>query len=301
MKLIVQPRDGFAEILTGIRSAKKEIDVLIFRFDRSEVEKALEAAVKRGVKVRALIAHTNKGGEKYLRKLEQRLLEAGASVARTGDEFVRYHGKYMVVDRRSLYLLGFNFTLLDTAGSRSFGIVTRQRTQVLEALKLFEADRARQPFEIAGERLIVSPENARTALGDFIRKAKKQLFVYDPKVSDVMLSRLLKDRVKHGVDVRIIGRVGKAAQEIPHEKYPGKRLHVRAMIRDGRAAFIGSQSMRKLELDNRREVGIFIKNATVVNELARTFEDDWSLTDSGRRAQKDENAPAEAVAYPQAV
>jgi phosphatidylserine/phosphatidylglycerophosphate/cardiolipin synthase-like enzyme len=95
--------------------------------------------------------------------------------------------------------------------------------------------------------------------------------------------------------------VGKQSQDIPHEKYPGKRLHVRAMIRDGREAFIGSQSMRKLELDNRREVGIFIKNATVVNELARTFEDDWSLTDSGRRAQKDENAPAEAVAYPQAV
>ena len=221
MKLIVQPRDGFAEILTGIRSAKKEIDVLIFRFDRPEIEKALDAAVKRGVKVRALIAHTNKGGENYLRRLEQRLLEAGASVARTGDEFVRYHGKYLVVDRRCLYLLGFNFTLIDTARSRSFGVVTRQRSQVQEALKLFEADRARQPFEIAGERLIVSPENARTALGDFIRKAKKQLLVYDPKVSDVMLSRLLKDRVKNGVDVRIIGRVGKPAQDIPHEKYPG--------------------------------------------------------------------------------
>jgi hypothetical protein len=34
---------------------------------------------------------------------------------------------------------------------------------------------------------------------------------------------------------------------------------VRVIIRDGRDAFIGSQSLRKLELDQRREVGVFEK------------------------------------------
>ena len=33
------------------------------------------------------------------------------------------------------------------------------------------------------------------------------------------------------------------------------RLHVRAIIRDGTRAFVGSQSLRKEELDSRREVG----------------------------------------------
>ncbi len=89
MKLIVQPRDGLSSIVSAIRLAKKEIDLVIFRFDRPEIEKALDAAVKRGVRVRALIAHTNRGGEKNLRKLEQKLLEAGVTVARTGDEFPR--------------------------------------------------------------------------------------------------------------------------------------------------------------------------------------------------------------------
>ena len=42
-----------------------------------ELEKALAAAVARGVAVRALIAHTNRGGEKNLRKLEMRLLGRG--------------------------------------------------------------------------------------------------------------------------------------------------------------------------------------------------------------------------------
>lgn len=273
-------------LLSDIRLAKKEIDIVIFRFDRDEIEKTLEAAVRRGVKVRALIAHTNRGGEKRLRKLEQQLLDVGATIARTGDEFVRYHGKFLVIDRTTLWLMGFNFTALDIARSRSFAIVTKQKSEVQHALSLFEADRARQPYDPSGSKLVVSPENARSLLSEFLRKSKKQLLVYDPKVSDDAMAKILKDRVKLGVDVRIIGKLGKAAKGLVCEKYSGKRLHVRAIIRDGKDAFLGSQSLRKLELDKRREVGIIVKNASIVRELTATFEEDWALTDSGRDKRK---------------
>ena len=59
-----------APVVTTIKQAKKSIDVLIFRLDRLEIARALEAAVARGVRVRALTAHINRGGEKILRKLE---------------------------------------------------------------------------------------------------------------------------------------------------------------------------------------------------------------------------------------
>jgi phosphatidylserine/phosphatidylglycerophosphate/cardiolipin synthase-like enzyme len=286
MKLIVQPRDGWTELLSAIRQAKKEIDLVIFRFDRPDIAKALDAAIKRGVVVRTLVAHTNRGGEKNLRKLEQRLLETGAIVARTGDEFARYHGKLMVVDRSVLWLMCFNLTALDVARSRSFAIVTRLRADVQQALKLFDADATRQPFEPSPSQLVVSPENARTILVDYVRKAKKQLLIYDPKVSDPAALKLLKDHAKNGLDVRVIGKVSKGANDLAHEKYPGKRLHARVIIRDHHDAFLGSQSLRKLELDKRREVGIIVGDQSAVSELARTFEDDWALTDSGKREAK---------------
>jgi phosphatidylserine/phosphatidylglycerophosphate/cardiolipin synthase-like enzyme len=286
MKLIVQPRDGWSEFLSAIRQAKKEIDLVIFRFDRPDIGKALDAAIKRGVVVRTLVAHTNRGGEKNLRKLEQRLLETGAIVARTGDEFIRYHGKLMVIDRSVLWLMCFNLTALDVARSRSFAIVTRQRADVQQALKLFDADATRQPFEPSPSQLVVSPENARTILVDFVRKARKQLLVYDPKVSDPAFLKALKDHAKNGLDVRIIGKVSKGGNDLAHEKYPGKRLHARVIVRDHHDAFLGSQSLRKLELDKRREVGIIVKDQSVVSELAKTFEDDWALTDSGKREAK---------------
>jgi phosphatidylserine/phosphatidylglycerophosphate/cardiolipin synthase-like enzyme len=242
---------------------------------------------------RALIANTNRGGEANLRKLETQLLEAGAIVARTGTEFVRYHGKLMVVDRSALWLFGFNFTALDIAKSRSFGIVTKQKTVVQEALKLFEADTARQPFEPTAGALLVSPDNARVLLSEFVGGAKQQLLIYDPKIGDQAMIKLLKGLVKDGVDVRVIGKVGKRANDLPHEKYPGKRLHVRAIVRDGREAFVGSQSMRKLELDKRREVGLIFRDAAAVAELIKTFECDWKLTDSGKKA-KDKTEAGEA-------
>ena len=55
----------------------------------------------------------------------------------------------------------------------------------------------------------------------------------------------------------------------------GLRLHVRAIVRDRKAAFVGSQSMRKLELDKRREVGMITKDRRAVNNIAAMFDADW--------------------------
>ena len=275
MKLIVQPGDGVAPVVRAIEKAKKTIDIVIFRFDRADIEKALHAAVARGVVVRALIAHTNKGGEKGLRKLELRLLEAGATVARTADDLTRYHGKMMVVDNATLHVYGFNYTKLDIDKSRSFGIVTRDRRIVSEAMKLFEADALRQSYTPAHRRLVVSPENSRALLTEFIKGAKQQLLIYDAQVSDNAIQKVLQERAKAGVDVRIIGTLEKSLKGVKVRRLSDMRLHVRAIIRDAREAFIGSQSLRRLELEGRREVGIIIKNGGIVRRIQAVFEADW--------------------------
>jgi cardiolipin synthase len=285
MKLIVQPDAGIAPVLAAIKRAKKTIDVLIFRLDRPEITKALEAAVARGVQVRALTAHTNRGGEKNLRKLELELLEGGLTVSRTADDLVRYHGKMMIVDGAVLHVYGFNFTGLDMEQSRSFGIVTRNKRLVQQALKLFEADFDRKPYSPGCDRFVVSPDNARDCLANFLKRTRKQLLIYDPHATDDSLLRIITDRIKSGVEVKIIGKVD-GKWDIKGEKYPGKRMHIRAIVRDGRRAFIGSQSLRKLELDKRREVGVIVSDARVVRQIVAVFEQDWALTDSGRKETK---------------
>ena len=274
MKLIVQPDAGVMPIIDAIRRARKTIHIAIFRFDRNEVEHELGQAVARGVRVRALTAHTNRGGESRLRKLEQRLLAAGITVTRSADDLLRYHGKFLVSDD-TLHVFGFNFTKLDIDKSRSFGIATRDQRTVNEACKLFDADATRQPYSPSRSNLVVSPETSRTMLSAFLKGARKELAIYDNKIHDPMMIRLLKERAAKGVRVRVIGDLKGPDGDVQVRPLKGLRAHIRAIIRDNTRAFVGSQSLRKEELDSRREVGLLISNPNVARTLMKVFEADW--------------------------
>ena len=287
MELIIEPKDGLLPLVAAIKKATKQIDITIFRFDLKELQRALESAVTRGVKVHALIAHTSGSGEKRLRKLELELLNAGVTVSRTDDELRRYHYKMLLVDRDTLYTQGFNYTRLDIEKSRSMAVATRNKAMVAEAIKLFEADATRQPYTANNDNFLVSPENARTGLARFIKSAKKELLIYDVKVSDRQMIKLLQDRVKAGVDVRILGKMSKRAEGLRCEKMPVMRLHLRAMLRDSQEMFLGSMSLRALELDKRREVGVIVKERAAAKQFRELFEEDWAKTESGKKADKD--------------
>ena len=277
MKLIVEPEGGIGPVLSAIAHAKRAIDIVIFRLDCRSVTRALEDAVGRGVLVRAMIARKHRGHSRDLRKLERRLLRSGVVLTRTAGDLVRYHGKMMIVDRRVLHVYGFNYTRRDYK-SRSFGIETTNQVLVREALKLFDADASRRPYQSGASDLVVSPSNSRERLAAFIRGARRQILVYDPRLSDAAMHRLLTQQAHAGVDVRVIGRTRRLQSTLPVERYPGFRLHVRAIIRDGQRAFIGSQSLGPIELDRRREVGVIVRDQAIVRRLRSIFERDWRRT-----------------------
>lgn len=280
-------------IVNAIRRARKTIHVAIFRFDSHEIEHELGQAVARGVRVRALTAHTNRGGEGRLRKLEQRLLAAGITVTRSADELLRYHGKFLVADD-TLHVFGFNFTRLDIEKSRSFGIATRDQRTVNEACKLFEADAMRQPYSPSRSNLVVSPETSRTMLSKFLKGARKELAIYDCKIQDSMIIRLLKERAAKGVRIRVIGDLKGPDGAVQVRPLKGLRLHVRAIVRDSTRAFVGSQSLRKVELDSRREVGLLISNPNVARQLMKVFEADWVESIRAKEAAKEEKVEKKA-------
>lgn len=291
VKLITQPDAGAGPLISAVQRAKRCVDIVIFRFDLDPLEEALEGAVARGVVVRALIAHTNRGGEQRLRKLEQRLLKAGVTVCRTKDDLVRYHGKSLTIDRRRVYILGFNYTAADLK-RRSFGVLVRSRRIVKEVLRLFEADANRTDFVPRVRDLVVSPENARRRLETFLRRARTSLDIYDPQVSDDQMLALLERKAARGVRIRILGKLEKkwAAGGLDARAFPGKRLHVRAIVRDSRRAFVGSQSLRKVELDGRRELGVIIRDRAIVRALEKTFKRDWRLTPAARKEKSRKKA-----------
>jgi phosphatidylserine/phosphatidylglycerophosphate/cardiolipin synthase-like enzyme len=194
-----------------------------------------------------------------------------------------------------LHLFGFNFTKLDIDRSRSFAISTRDARTVAEAVRLFESDVTRQAYVPGKANLVVSPENARAMLTTFLAGAKRELAIYDAKVQDPSIVRLLRERAAKGVKVRIIGSM-KGKDPGIEERRPSIRLHVRAIVRDGTHAFVGSQSLRKDELENRREVGLIINNPGVAAKIMQVFETDWSDSAKGAKVRPDKAKTARKTA-----
>ena len=169
-------------------------------------------------------------------------------------------------------------------------------TKVAEAQRLFDADVLRQPCEPSPQTLVVSPDNARKKLTEFVKGAKKSLWIYDPKINDNAITRVLEDRVQKGVDVRVLGSVGKRAKQFRADKMRSLRLHARVILRDGRDVFFGSQSLRTAELDGRREVGVIVSDAKIARAVGAVFENDWAETGTAKlEAEAETTAEAEAV------
>ena len=217
-------------------------------------------------------------------------------MSRTDDDLLRYHNKMLLIDNDVLYTLAFNFTRLDIEKSRSMGVATKNKSIVSEAMKLFDADSTRQPYTAGHDSFLVSPENARTGLAGFIKNARKELLIYDMKISDRHMIKLLQERARAGVDVRVIGKVTKKGEGVRSEKMPGMRLHVRAMLRDGQDLFLGSMSLRAVELDKRREVGVIVKERTAAKQFREVFEEDWAKTESGKKSDKEKSKADEKEA-----
>jgi cardiolipin synthase len=275
VKVIVQPRDGIEPLLEAIRRAEEFIELTIYRADRLEIEQELVEAAARGVHVHVLTTTTNRDDFKNLRKLESRLASTGVQVTQTAQDLIRYHNKMMIIDRRMLYLLTFNFTFLDIHHSRSFGVILDDPAIVAEAHDLFAADAARRRQLPVFKHLIVSPLNARERIAAFIRGARRQLLIYDNRLTDAQIIRLLIERARAGVEVKVIGAMDKNVREFPVKPMPAISLHAQTMIRDGEAAFLGSQSLRKAELDDRREVGLVVMDADAIRHFLVIFELDW--------------------------
>jgi uncharacterized membrane-anchored protein YjiN (DUF445 family) len=187
-------------------------------------------------------------------------------------------------------MLSFNFTHLDIDHSRGFGIITSNSKTVQEAIKLFAADCTRTSYTAGLETFVVSPVNSRKVLTTFLKRARKQLLIYDPEISDPEVVRVLQDRAKAGVEVRVIGKTSKRLG-LKVVKLTKIRLHTRTILKDASQAFIGSQSLREAELDSRREVGLIIREKKIVKQLTQCFESDWKSTDASTDSAMKKDEP----------
>jgi phosphatidylserine/phosphatidylglycerophosphate/cardiolipin synthase-like enzyme len=280
--VIIQPGDSFFPIVGAIDSATESIKMTIFRMNDPIVKDALRNAVKRGVKVQILVAIDSKGWIKRNKKLTEDLAKLGVEVKAQRadkDKIKRYHYKFMLVDHSHSMILTFNPTQKNLHYTRDFGVSIRDEEITEELRRLFDADWNKQKFTPAASPLVISPYNSRERLIQLLKSATRSIRILDAKIDDTEVVGVLAKQAAAGIDVKIISRRTDLTNLLPNlevRKLARYKLHAKCIVVDGKQFFLGSQNLRAVSLDQRRELGIIIEDHAIAGRIERVFGEDWA-------------------------
>ena len=264
-RIIVEPVERRPAVIAVIDSARERLDLSVFRCDEDAVFDALERAVRRGVRVRALVTGRAKGTKAQLKRLRKMLEAVGVDVRRYGDTIVRYHAKYIVADNGPAVVASLNFTRKCFQSTCDFILISGDEQLVAALRRVFDGDWENVPYRPAGaraDRLIVGPEQARAGFVALVSRATRRIRLIDPKISDPAMLLLLKKREAEGIQLDIRGRSGLGSL-VAH----GKLL----MIDDDVAA-VGSISLSTLALEFRRELAVVTRDRSSLDTLNRFWD-----------------------------
>ncbi len=282
----VLPEAGEAPYLSAIASAKLSIRVMVYQMGYGAILSALEDRARAGVTVRVILDASEKGTSK---KYFTSLTKAGASVIWSDGQFPYMHAKVLVVDDSVAVISTGNYAKQFMLTARDFVATDRDPEDVQNLAGLFESDWARTHPDLACTRLLVAPVNARKRLLDFISGAKSEILVESMQLSDDDTRDAILARQKAGVSIRVIladpswvdanfkaaAPLRKAGIDVRWVKVPG--IHVKAIVVDHQAAYMGSENLSYTSLSKNREVGLLVDDVKNVDLMVNTFERDWAV------------------------
>lgn len=274
-------------LVNHIESATTSIDIMIYELDATGIVSALEEAQGRGVKVRIVIDHSDNttSGNKAAR---DKLTAAGVEFTDAPPEFVYQHAKIMIFDGDKAIVMSANLNGYSMSSERNYGVVTTEPGEVADLQAIFDRDRAGGgDLDFTCSKLIVSPENSKERLLEFIASAKSTLDLELMYLTDNDIEAAITARAGAGVAVRALlaspswmkdnpataAMLAKASVSVKY--YTKLEVHAKLLVADG-VAFVGSENMSLNSLSSNREIGVFVSEPALVSTITEQFEADWA-------------------------
>lgn len=283
LELFVQPDVGTAPFRDAIERAQSSIDVMIYQMGYGPILEGLEAKARAGVNVRVILDVAQKRvNEKYM----TRLAAAGATVIWSDPQFTFMHAKLIIVDDAEAIISTGNYSESYMLKERNLAIRDRDPADLAVLSQLFDADFAQREPDLSCTRLLVAPVNARQRLLDFIASAKTSIVVHSMQLGDKDVRDALAERKAAGVEVRALladphwidanAQAGAFLATHGISARWGEHLHVKAIVVDAKAAYVGSINLSWNSITKNREVGLVVTEPANVDAALATFESDWA-------------------------
>jgi phosphatidylserine/phosphatidylglycerophosphate/cardiolipin synthase-like enzyme len=226
------------------------------------------------------------------------LKAAGVKAQYTSPDFALTHEKGMIIDSSTAYIMTSNFSRSALGGyssgtkNREYGIIDSNPQDVQAVMAIFIADWNHTPAQFNDANLVVSPVNSRSAFMNIIGNAQHSLLIESEEMNDSAIEQALVSAASRGVQIEIIlpapggssgdsNRQGIAAikqSNIIVREDPQLYVHAKIIVEDASKAFVGSENISTQSLDQNRELGILVSDATVLSKLQRTFQTDWGVS-----------------------
>ncbi len=286
IEVVVTPEAGERPYLEALQRAQSSIDVQVYLMGYGGILDQLKAKAAAGVAVRVILdgaqVDTN---QKYF----DMLTSAGAQVTWSDTRFVYQHSKFLLVDDQVAVISTGNFSKTYSIELERNHVATdRDPADLADLRALFEADWAGTgaTFAMPCTRLVVSPLNSRARILELITSAQSTLEIESMQFADAAVRAAVKARVQAGVATRVLiadadwisantyastylKDLGVPVKWIPH-------LHTKVIVVDGARAYLGSENLSANSLDNNREVGVIVTDASSIAPMAVSFETDWA-------------------------
>jgi len=238
------------------------------------------------------------------------LKDGGVKVKWAPGAFKNTHEKSLVVDDEKALIATFNFTYSSFTHNREYGLVVAQPQVVADVAEIFDADWAGEGVEVdADSPLVLSPENSRARLTELIRSARKELWLEEATLLDDELTDELVRAAGRGVQVRFLAPQ-RNDNDIARENWARLQdagvmvlflsspyIHAKAIVADGKRAFVGSQNLTFTSLELNRELGIISDEPAVIQRLARTIAADWQKAGGDDAAAPHAATPAGLIPW----
>ncbi len=310
--LTILPEDGRGLYFRAIDAAKNEIRIEICVLEDPQILEHLQAALRRGVEVRALVDRGKYWAlNSEQENLAQYVVSAGGQLHLSNPVFPRSFPKIVLVDSS---LLVYGSACLDETTFmqyRDFATISTDTQILREVQRLFENDwaysaavgKSPPPFNptppISRSDLLVSPVNSAERLVRLYQVAERTLDIYTELLGNLTLESELVAAVKRGVRVRLIAPVQvnggtKKIQQLqidslmalagagvdvhvsgPVETRQLPYMHARAAVIDGKIAYLGSISLSPDSITFNREMGLVLQQPFLVRALAAQFQSDY--------------------------
>ncbi|MDD1648775.1 MAG: phospholipase D-like domain-containing protein [Methylococcaceae bacterium] len=310
--LVVLPNDGRDLFTTAFASARQEIRIEICVLEDPGILGALQAALKRGVRIRAIVDRgkylTTQAEQANLAKF---LTAAGGELHLSNPIFPRSFPKVILIDNREFLVGSACLDQTTFEEYRDFAFRDRNAGDIQELARLFENDWA---YSSAPEQtppsfnptpalkmknLMVAPVNAAARMIGLYQSARKTLDVYTELLGNPTLQSELASAVQRGVRVRLIApevvnNAPESVQQIqakalaqlhaagiavrvsgPTIDFQHPYMHARAVIADKKRVFLGSISLSPDSITFNREVGLLLADPAVKRAIAQQFDFDF--------------------------